>query len=214
MKITILNSSETHPINTWLSKWLGNNSSEHDINLVREKSELKGGDLLFLISCTEIISQEQRNKYTKTLVIHASDLPKGRGWSPHVWEIINGAEYLTLSLLEATDKVDAGDIWHKFKVQIPSTALYDEINQMIFQTELSLMDFAVAEFGEIEPLAQDLEIQSTYWPKRSPEDSELDISKSIEDQFNLLRVCDPVRFPSYFYKDGQKYIIKIEAISE
>ena len=35
------------------------------------------------------------------------------------------------------------------------------------------------------------------------------MSKSIDEQFNLLRVCDNERYPAFFYKDGVKYILKI-----
>lgn len=214
MKITILNSSESHPINPWLRRWLEENSSEHEINLVRQKKELNGGDILFLISCSEIVNAEDRRKYEKALVIHASDLPKGRGWSPHIWEVANGAKEITVSLLEASDKVDSGDIWHKVKLEIPSTALYDEINELLFASELSLMDFAVKHFSTISPRPQDHRIAPTYWPRRSPKDSELDITQSIDEQFDLIRVCDSNRFPAYFYRNGKKYLLKIEAVDD
>lgn len=214
MKITILNSSESHPINPWLKRWLEENSSNYEISLVRQKNELIGGDILFLISCSEIINAEDRRKYEKVLVIHASDLPKGRGWSPHIWEIVNGAKELTVSLLEASDKVDSGDIWHKAKLEISSTALYDEINVRLFDAELSLMDFAVKHFSTISPQPQDQNIEPTYWPRRLPKDSELDITKSIDEQFDLIRVCDPNRFPAYFYRNGKKYLLKIEAVDD
>lgn len=213
MKITVLNSSVDHPINAWLSDWKAKHEDTHEIEIVRSKSELSGGELLFLISCVEIIGAQDRAKYAKTLVIHASDLPIGRGWSPHVWQVVSGETELTVTLLEATDKVDAGDIWHKLKIHVPPTALYDEINQGIFQTEIDLMDFAVANFTTIEPKPQD-SIEPTYWPKRSPKDSELDTSKSINELFNLIRVCDPNRFPAYFIKDGRKYVLKVEADNE
>jgi methionyl-tRNA formyltransferase len=214
VKITILNSSESHPINYWLKNWTEKNSKEHEINLVRTKEELDGGDILFLISCSEIIKAEDRAKYQRTLVIHASDLPKGRGWSPHVWEIVNGAKEITVTLLEASDKVDAGDIWQKVKVKIPETALYDEINGLLFTAELVLMDYAVENFATIKPEQQSLELETTYWPKRTPKDSELDIKKSIDEQFDLIRVCDPKRFPAFFYRNGKKYLLKIEAVDE
>lgn len=214
MKITILNSSNTHPINSWLESWIAKNSNEHEISLVRKKTSLTGGDVLFLISCSEIISVEDRSKFKKTLVIHASDLPKGRGWSPHVWEIVNGAKDITLSLLEATDKVDSGDIWHKIKISIPTTALYDEINELIFDAELALMDYAVKHFETIKPKKQSPDLEPTYWPKRTPKDSELDIKQSIDEQFDLIRVCDPNRFPAFFYRNGKKYLLKVEAVDE
>lgn len=214
MNITILNSSETHPINPWLDHWIMENSIAHEINLVRKKSELVGGDILFLISCSEIINANDRRKFKKVLVIHASDLPRGRGWSPHVWEIVNGAHEVTVSLLEAEDCVDAGDIWYKLKLKIPTTALYDEINQLLFDVEIELMDYAVQNYGKIIPEKQDGTVEPSYWPRRTPKDSEIDIKLSIEEQFNLIRVCDPNRFPAFFYKDGKKFILKIESDNE
>lgn len=213
MKITILNTSEQHPINQSLKLWMRKHQNEHQIELLRSKTGLKGGDLLFLISCSELISKQDRQKYKKTLVIHASDLPKGRGWSPHVWEIINNKENLTITLLEAEDKVDSGAVWKKIFLKVPKVALFNEINQIVFDGELELMDYAVEYFDRVIPQKQ-AEIDATYWPKRVPSDSEIDINKTINEQFNLLRVCDSERFPAFFYKDGRKFIIKIEAVNE
>ena len=214
MKITILNSNAGHPVNTWLKKWIQKHQNNHQISLVRSKQEIDRGDILFLISCLELIAKQDREKFKKTLVIHASDLPKGRGWSPHIWEIIHGANEITLSLLEAVDEVDSGDIWKKIKINIPKNALYNKINALIFDAELELMDYAVANFNKIKPQKQNNDINPTYWPKRKPEDSEIDIYKSIADQIDLIRTCDPNRFPAFFYRDGEKFILKIEAIDE
>lgn len=213
MIITILNTSEQHPINAWLKTWVSTNQNKHEINICRSKNELRGGDLLFLISCSEIISKDDCELFKKTLVIHASDLPKGRGWSPHIWEIINGATDITLSLLEAEDSVDSGEIWKKVEVSIPGTALYKEVNELIFSAELELMDFAVNNFAKVCPSKQ-ANIKPTYWPKRLPKDSEIDIDKTLSEQFNLIRVCDEKRFPAFFYKDGKKFKLKIEAMNE
>ena len=212
MNISILTTHIKHPVNAYLENWAKKNQN-HQINIVHSKEELDSGDILFLISCSEIISKLQRDRFEKTLVVHASDLPHGRGWSPHVWEIINGATNITLSLLEAADKVDTGDIWKKISVPIPKTALCDEINELIFDSELRLMDFAIENYNTIESKKQ-TNIDSTYWPKRSPKDSEIDINQTISEQFDLIRVCDPQRFPAYFYKDGVRFNIKIEKNNE
>lgn len=214
MKITILNSTADHPVNTWLKKWIQKHQNNHQISLVRSKQEIDRGDILFLISCSELIAKQDRERFNKTLVIHASDLPKGRGWSPHIWEIIHGADEITLSLLEAVDEVDSGDIWKKIKVNIPKTALYNMINALIFDAELELMDFAVANFNTIKPQKQNEDINPTYWPKRKPKDSEVDVSKSIAEQIDLIRVCDPNRFPAFFNIDGKRFILKIEVADE
>jgi methionyl-tRNA formyltransferase len=212
MNISILITSREHPINAYIEKWVEKNKN-HQINIVHSKKKLVSGEILFLISCSEIISKLEIGKYKKTLVIHASDLPTGRGWSPHVWEIINGATDITLSLLEAKDKVDTGDIWKKVSVLIPKTALFDEINELIFNAEIELMSFAISNYNTIKPKKQP-NIGSTYWPKRSPKDSEIDTNKGISEQFDLIRVCDPDRFPAFFYKDGEKFNITIKKNNE
>jgi len=212
MNISILITSKEHPVNTYVNKWAETNKS-HQISIVHSKEDLASGDILFLISCSDIVSKLERDKFKKTLIIHASDLPNGRGWSPHIWEIINGATDITLSLLEAENKVDTGDIWKKISVSIPKTALFDEINELIFDSELALMDFAIENYNTIEPKKQS-NIDSAYWPKRSPKDSLIDINKTLAAQFDLIRVCDSKRFPAYFYKEGVKFNIVIEKSNE
>ena len=211
MKITILCSDALHPVNEHLKSWIAKHQV-HQIDLVRSKSDLTQGDLLFLISCSEIVSEEDRKPYSKTLVIHASDLPDGRGWSPHIWQIIGGATVLTLTLLEAANKVDSGDIWTKLQINVSKDALWDEINQAVFDAELKLMDFAIDNFGVTQPQAQSSLIEPSYHLKRSPSDSKVDAQKSIKEQFDLIRVCDPNRFPAYFELHDHKYTIRLEKV--
>jgi methionyl-tRNA formyltransferase len=190
--------------------WVHKFKWEHEISIVRRKGDATGGDLLFLISCHEIISATDRNKYRKTLVIHASDLPYGRGWSPHIWQLVQGATEITLSLLEAEDLVDSGAIWMKEKLVIPKSALWNEINQIIFDGELTLMTFAVKNFNVVKSVPQSNDVEATYFSKRTPAMSEIDPKKSIVEQFDLIRVCDPVRYPATFHYLGRKYKIKLE----
>lgn len=186
----------------------------HQIELVRKKGELSGGDILFLISCSEIVRTAERATYHTSLVLHASDLPQGRGWSPHIWQIISGAEEITLSLLEAEDRVDSGRIWKKVRFPVPKHALWNEINERMFDAEIELIDFAVSKFDGIVPVDQSPNIEPTYFPRRSPADSQLDPAQSIASQFDKIRVCDPNRFPAFFELHGNKYKITLEKISD
>lgn len=214
MRVTILCSSPEHPINVYLFDWMERNKNEHIIEIVRSKNDIHGGDILFLISCEEIIKSEDRAPYAKSLILHASDLPRGRGWSPHVWEILEGAEKITLSLLEAEDKVDSGKIWKKIEIPIPKNALFQEINHRLFSAELKLMDFALKSFHFIKPQSQSENVDATYYRRRTPEDSRLDPHKSIAEQFDLLRVCDPIRFPAFFEYRGRQYTLKLEKFED
>ena len=102
----------------------------------------------------------------------------------------------------------------KIKINIPKTELYNKINALIFDAEIELIDYAVANFNKIRPQKQNDDINPTFWPKRNPKDSEVDVNKSIADQIDLIRTCDPNRFPAFFYRDGKKFILKIEVADE
>ena len=156
----------------------------HRIELARKKSELSGGDILFLVSCSEIVSAKDRAFYRATLVLHASDLPLGRGWSPHIWQILEGAEEIVLSLIEAEDKVDSGRIWKKMRFPVPKHALWNEINARLFEAEIELIDYAVRAFEKVMPALQDSSVEPTYYPRRTPSDSEIDPMQSIASQFD------------------------------
>lgn len=184
------------------------------MELVRNKGDLSGGDILFLISCSEIVNKTDRLAYSVSLVIHASDLPNGRGWSPHIWQIIEGRSEITLSLLEAEDKVDSGRIWKKIKLKIPKYILWDEINALLFTGEIDLINYAVEKFDNVTPQQQDKNIEPSYYPKRTPLDSQIDPLASLESQFDKIRVCDPIRFPAFFELNGHRYTIKLEKVNE
>ncbi|WP_247779938.1 formyltransferase family protein [Bradyrhizobium sp. 170] len=184
-------------------------AANHSVELVRQKGELTGGDVLFLISCHEIISPGDRQKYGATLVIHASDLPEGRGWSPHIWQILEGKNRIVVSLIEAQDPVDTGAIWAQRHLVLEGHELCEEINEALFAIELELMDHALKVIGSGQATAQD-DRPPSYYRRRTPEDSRLDPARSIVEQFDLLRVADPQRFPAFFDLRGHRYFVRIE----
>lgn len=204
MKITILCSEAKHPIQQHLRAFAARHSAENQVTLIRESAEAEGGDLLFLISCHELIPKGVRDRYRKTLVVHASDLPAGRGWSPHVWSILAGAKQIVVTLLEAHDGVDSGKIWRKTSFNLEGHELYDEINSKLFAAEMELLDFAIASSDQVEPIVQD-HSAATYYRRRLPEDSRLDPDQTLREQFDLMRVCDPARFPCFLELHGEVY---------
>ena len=212
MNVTVLCSDPAHPVNLYLNAWVDQVSDTHNVNIVHTTAELTSGDFLFLISCSEHIKQENRVHYTHTLVLHASDLPKGRGWSPHIWEIIQGQEVITLSLLEAEDVVDSGRIWLKYKISVKKTAVWSEVNHLLFEAEILLMNQALLNQHEIKPYHQNNDLKPTYYRKRTAEDSKVDPSSSISSNFDLIRMCDPERHPAWFEIHGQKYKLFLEKI--
>jgi methionyl-tRNA formyltransferase len=204
MKISILCSSSEHPIYPHLEQWAAKCAVDHDVSLVNSSKDLGRGDILFLISCNELIDSDVRNRFGHSLVIHASSVPKGRGWSPHIWQIIEGKNVIPVSLLEAEDEVDSGAIWSEKKIHLSGCELFDEINLKLFQVTTELMDFAVENIATVCPRPQE-NSEPTYYRKRTAEDSRLDPNKSIVEQFELLRVADPDRFPCFFEHRGERF---------
>ena len=211
MKISILCSSKEHPVFRTLLLWQKMHESNHQIELVQSRLHLTDGDILFLISCSELIKKEERDRYKVTLVIHASDLPEGRGWSPHIWQILEGKKRITVTLLEAEDKVDSGSIWTQRDLLLEGHELCAEINEKLFSLESEMMDFAVNNFGNVIPVPQ-RKTEPSYYRKRDSEDSRIDPHRTIAEQFDLLRVADPERYPAFFDIRGYRYRIKIEKV--
>jgi len=211
MNITILCTDIEHKIMPYLKKWQATNSKTHKISLVNNSSEVKNGDILFLISCLEIINQDIRSKFKHTLVIHESNLPHGKGWSPIQWQILDGVNSIVITLLDAIDNVDSGDIWTKRIVELKEHELADEINQKIFPVKLDLMNFAIKSINTIKKTPQE-KIDESRYPKRTPVDSKIDVNKSISEQFNLLRIADNERYPCYFDYNGYRYLISLNKI--
>lgn len=212
MKIDVLCSSEDHPINAWLIAWVNECADQHQIRLLRRKDQLASGDILFLISCTEMIPANLRSLYGHCIVLHASDLPKGRGWSPHIWSILEGATTITVSAITAEDLIDSGDLWAKKSFDVAPHELYDEINASLFDTEIALLDQVIGMVeGDESPCTQPVE-EATYHPRRTPRDSELDTDLSIAEQFDKIRVSDPERYPAFFRIHGNVYSVSVRKI--
>ena len=177
-----------------------------EVLLFHDEQEVMQGDILCLLACEKIFTNLHLNKHN--LVVHESALPRGKGWSPVSWQILEGKNVIPVTLFEASKSVDAGPIYDQILLELEGHELLPEIKhkQGIITQQLIL------KFVHQYPhnLSKKQEGDSTYYPRRAPEDSELDIHKTIDEQFNLLRVCDNERYPAFFIKDGKKYIFKIE----
>lgn len=177
----------------------------HQVKLVHNSYEVKQGDILCLLACERIFKRLELNKHN--LVVHESDLPSGKGWSPVSWQILEGKTKIPVTLLEANEKVDAGRIYAQKEIILEGHELWPEIKHQQGSLTISLILDFIQNYPIIVGVSQKGE--ESFYQKRTPDDSELDLNKTLDDQFNLLRICDNERYPAYFLKNGFKYIIKI-----
>ena len=198
--------------NSWF--WDKNNNlikeieKKHTLNLIQNQKEFVKGDIAVFISCNKLVENQYLALNKSNIVCHPSNLPKGRGFSPIAWEILDSANKLTFTLFEANEKIDDGDIYYKKEVELSGTELNDDLRSIQAEITFELILKYINEYPNINGSKQIGE--ATYYKKRNKDDMELDIKKSIEEQFNLLRIADNVNYPAHFHYKNQKYILKIE----
>ena len=140
-------------------------------------------------------------------MIHESNLPKNKGYSPIQWQILNNKKFITISLFKITKNIDSGEIVLKDKLNFNGTELYDEIREKQAKISLNLINQLIKYKKKIKFVKQ--RGKSSILRKRTPSDSKLNPNKSIISQFNLLRICNNKDWPAYFMYKKTKYIIKI-----
>lgn len=207
MKVTLLvgdRNSWIFPYARQLQKQI---ADKHDVKLIFDLDKIENGDLLFMLSVGKIVLPDLLKRNKHNLVVHESDLPRGRGWAPLTWQILEGKKKIKITLFEAMARVDRGQIYYQDEMQFMGDELADEMREVQGEKTVELVLKFIDNFPNV--IGREQKGKSTYYPRRSPKDSELDINKSIKEQFNLLRTVDNKRYPAFFNYLGKKYILKI-----
>lgn len=175
----------------------------HNVNFIQQ------GDMVFFLGCGQIVSLDvlQRNKHN--LVVHESDLPQGKGWSPLTWQILEGKNDIPIVLFEAAEKVDSGVVYLKETMHFKGTELVEELRAIQADATFKLCLEFIDNYSDIIDKAVSQEGESSYYHRRTPEDSRLNPDKTIREQFNLLRVVDNERYPAFFELNGEQYVLKV-----
>lgn len=208
MNITIYIDEPSGWFAPWAKKLEDALSQKHRVTTCYALENIGPGDIAFYLSCYRIVSQEILDLHQHNLVCHPSDLPKGRGMSPLTWEILAGNNAITLTLFEAVAALDAGVIYYQTTLNFQGHELNDELKHTQGQKTIELCLQFMNDYPNIQGREQVGD--PTFYRRRKPEDSALDINKTIAEQFNLLRVVDNERYPAYFEYAGHRYILRIE----
>ncbi|MDC0938727.1 formyltransferase family protein [Candidatus Pelagibacter sp.] len=178
------------------------------------KNLKKGYDINIIFSYFKIIPKKKLAFSKTNLIPHESKLPRGKGMSPLTWQILQKKNKIYFSLIEADTKVDSGIIYFQKKIKIEKNLLFGQIKNIQLIENLKLIEKFIKYFKTKKEIPRG-KIQagrSTTYRRRTPNDSRININKTIKSQFNLLRVADDKNYPSFFKMNGKKYIIKISKI--
>jgi len=208
MKITIMIDNEESYLNDYISELVEKIKKRgHDILFISYPEHIRKGDILFILGCKTILSKEQLGLNAHNLVVHPSKLPEGRGSAALVNKILEGENKVYITLFEAEEKVDAGYYYFQEPIIFEGHELSDEIRykqtMKVFELVLNFLDI----YPNLNPKKQ--VGKSSFYSKRTSEDSELGIDKTIREQFNLLRIVDNKRYPAFFLYKGYKYVLHI-----
>ena len=91
--------------NDWLSKYFPEDlktSDKFNVHVLFEEEKVKGFDVVFVLGYTRVLNGEILTSNKLLLVVHESDLPKGRGFSPVQWQILEGKSEIVVCLVFRT----------------------------------------------------------------------------------------------------------------
>ena len=200
---------------SWLNPWIENllvewTEQSHRYRWVHLPEEVPKGEMCFILGCSQLVERKVLVRNRHKLVVHASDLPQGKGWSPMTWLVLEGKDEIPVTLFEAEEAVDSGPIYLQDVMTLEGDELVDELRAKLGGVIVKLCKNFVSRYPEILQEAVPQSGEDSYYKRRGPEDSRLDPHKSIADQFSLLRIVDNERYPAFFEWLGHRYIVKIE----
>ena len=119
--------------NDWISNFFSEESlpfkDKYEYTLSSDKNIFKNFHIVFILGYTKILDSEFLDKNDLNMVIHESELPRGRGFSPLQWQILEGKDSIPISLFEVDLEIDNGDIISKDVLHLDGSELYEEIRE-------------------------------------------------------------------------------------
>jgi|TARA_B110000858_G_scaffold174451_1_gene207032 methionyl-tRNA formyltransferase len=173
--------------------------------IIYSHKDVEMGDVIILLSCEKKFNELSKNKYN--IVVHESDLPQGKGWSPLTYQVLEGKNEIPITLFEASNDIDTGYIYFKDLIKLNGSELVDELREKQSKKTFELVDRFLNSYDK--SVAHKQEGEETFYRRRDASSSRLDINKTIKDNFNLLRVVDNQKYPAFFIYKNQKYVLKI-----
>jgi UDP-2,4-diacetamido-2,4,6-trideoxy-beta-L-altropyranose hydrolase len=149
----------------------------HHLAWVHDAALLPEGDICFFLSYARIVDADVLARHTNNLVVHASDLPKGRGWSPLTWQILEGKNRIPVTLFEATNELDGGAIYKQLWMEFDGTELVDELRDAVARATQELCRYFVAGYASLGVSGVPQAGEPTFYARRRPHDSQLDVDR-------------------------------------
>ena len=182
----------------------------HPARVCEAYSRVPSGRIAFYLGCTRIVPPELLRRNERNLAVHESDLPQGRGFAPIAWQVLAGASRIPMVLFEVVEAVDAGPIYLRKELALEGHELMPEIRAKQGELTVALCLEFVRRYPRIQPRPQ--RGSASYFPRRRPADSRLDLDVTLREQMALLRIVDNERYPAFFDHQGWRYTVTIAKV--
>lgn len=169
----------------------------------------KRPDIILSINYLFLIENDMiKYPYKYAINVHGSLLPKYRGRTPHVWAIINNEKQTGISAHLITNECDKGDIIVQKKIPIKQTDTGGAILKKYNKIYPHIINDIIkkVQSGSLTKKRQN-ESKATYFPKRVPEDGEINWNWHRERIYNWIRAMAPPEYPGAFFYDRNVKII-------
>ena len=118
--------------NSWMTPYakkycLELNNQGYECKVINKHLKVKNGDILIILSCENKFKELYKNKYN--LVVHESELPLGKGWSPLTHQILKDKNKIPITLFEADNSIDGGVIYLRDHIILNGTELVKELRE-------------------------------------------------------------------------------------
>jgi methionyl-tRNA formyltransferase len=176
----------------------------------------KKPDLLYIVDFRYLLKKEIINLAPLgALNMHPSKLPKFRGRASINWAILKGENQIGLSVHFVDEGADTGDIIAQTHIDLNDHQDVGDALELLYPkySELSRLAINLIESGEYKPIKQD-ESESTYYPKRRPEDGKIDFQDNPITIKNLIRAVAPPYPGAFGFIGEQKLIIQKAVLIE
>tara|TARA_B100001057_G_C22862527_1_gene955123 strand:- start:3102 stop:4103 length:1002 start_codon:yes stop_codon:yes gene_type:complete len=168
-------------------------------------------DIAFCVGWQRLIPEKiLKNVKIGVFGMHGSsqNLPKGRGRSPMNWSIIEDRKTFYTNLFKYESGVDNGKILDTIKFSITNK---DNATTMHFKNMLAMKEIIIKQIDSLlrgdYVLKPQKKIKPSYYPKRNPDDSQIDWKMSINDIDRFIRAVSKPFNGSFTFLEDEKLII-------
>lgn len=188
----------------------------NDPALVAEIAEIAPA-VIFVIGWSALIKQPLLELPRLGCVgIHPTQLPEGRGRAPIPWTILKGLRQTASTLFFLTEGIDDGEIIGQITFPVDEREDAGTLYAKHREAHVRLVaDHAEALLSGVATATPQDDERATFWPRRRPEDGEIDWSLSAEEIDRLVRaVARP--FPGAYADtdEGRLRIWRAKAVRE